>query len=38
MFTAEQRDHVRHRVLELAEWDATLCARLKPLLQEFAAP
>jgi hypothetical protein len=23
---------------ELAEWDATLCARLKPLLQEFGAP
>jgi hypothetical protein len=23
---------------ELEEWDSTLCARLKPLLQEFGAP
>jgi len=28
----------RHLIGELEEWDPTLCARLKPLLQEFGAP
>ncbi len=27
----------RHLISEVEEWDSTLCARLKPLLQEFGA-